>query len=91
MRHVSINVYGRVQGVGFRYTALQIATDMGIVGTVKNELDGSVSIEAEADERVLYIFLGRIKDFPSPFAKVNTIDYDFSDNLKSYKNFSVIG
>lgn len=91
MRHLSIKVYGLVQGVGFRYSTLEAAVNLGINGTVENEMDGSVSIEAEADERLLYIFLDKIKQSPSPFAKVKTVDYDFSDDLKNYRKFSVIG
>ena len=41
-----INVTGRVQGVGFRYTTYQMAIEIGLTGTVKNEDDGSVTIAA---------------------------------------------
>ncbi|WP_125711616.1 acylphosphatase [Companilactobacillus kedongensis] len=91
MKHLSIKVTGFVQGVGFRYSTVQVANDVGVNGTVKNERDGSVSIEAEADERLLYIFLSKVQQSPSPFGKVKHLDYTFSDNLKSYKNFKVIG
>ena len=86
-----MTVYGLVQGVGFRYSTLQVATELGINGTVQNQMDGSVLINAEADERLLYIFLGKIQESPSPFAKVKTVDYDFSDKLENYQKFSVIG
>lgn len=91
MKHLSINVKGFVQGVGFRFSTVRIANDLGVNGTVKNETDGSVSIEAEADERILYMFLSKVKSSPSPFGKVKTMDYTFSDELKSYKDFQVIG
>ena len=38
---------GRVQGVGFRYTANQIAQKLGITGWVYNDYDGSVLMEAQ--------------------------------------------
>ena len=91
MKHLSINVDGLVQGVGFRYSTFQVAQELGVTGTVKNELDGSVSIEAEADEKILYIFLNRVKSSPSPFGKVDKLDYTFSDDLQHYKKFTVIG
>ncbi|MFC6175845.1 acylphosphatase [Companilactobacillus huachuanensis] len=91
MKHLSINVNGLVQGVGFRYSTFQVAEELNVFGTVRNENDGSVSIEAEADEKILYIFLNRIKSSPSPFGKVNKMDYTFSDDLQHYTKFTVIG
>ncbi|KRL68351.1 acylphosphatase [Companilactobacillus versmoldensis DSM 14857 = KCTC 3814] len=91
MKHLSIHVYGLVQGVGFRYSVVQVAADSEVTGTVENEMDGSVKIEAEGDEMKLYSFLQKIRQSPSPFAKVKTVDYDFSDNLKNYQKFTVIG
>ncbi|PMD73404.1 acylphosphatase [Companilactobacillus nuruki] len=91
MKHLSINVNGLVQGVGFRYSTFQVANELGVCGTVKNEIDGSVSIEAEADQKILYIFLNRVKSSPSPFGKVNKLDYTFSDDLQHYEKFTVIG
>ncbi|MEG1122725.1 MAG: acylphosphatase [Citrobacter sp.] len=39
-------VYGRVQGVGFRYTAQHEAQRLGLTGYAKNMNDGSVEIVA---------------------------------------------
>jgi len=91
MKHLSINVDGLVQGVGFRYSTFQVAIELGVTGTVENEVDGSVSIEAEGEEKILYIFLNRVKSSPSPFGKVSKMDYTFSDDLQHYKKFTVIG
>lgn len=46
-RHYSF--HGRVQGVGFRYTATHIARSYGLTGWVRNEYDGSVSMEVQGD------------------------------------------
>ena len=37
--------HGRVQGVGFRYTAKYLARSMNLTGWVKNEYDGTVVME----------------------------------------------
>ncbi len=37
-----VRFYGRVQGVGFRYTTYRLAREMGVRGYVKNLEDGSV-------------------------------------------------
>ena len=42
--------YGRVQGVGFRYTAKYAAESYGVAGWVRNLYDGSVEMEAEGRE-----------------------------------------
>ena len=52
--------YGRVQGVGFRYYAVQKANQLGLTGWVKNLYDGSVEMEVEGREELidqLIIFL----------------------------------
>ncbi len=42
--------YGTVQGVGFRFQALMAAESLGLSGWVKNEYDGSVSMEIQGTE-----------------------------------------
>ena len=52
--------YGRVQGVGFRYYAVQKANQLGLTGWVKYLYDGSVEMEVEGQEELidqLIIFL----------------------------------
>ena len=52
--------YGRVQGIGFRYYAVQKANQLGLTGWVKNLYDGSVEMEVEGQEELidqLIIFL----------------------------------
>ncbi len=46
-----IRFYGWVQGVGFRYRAKHAADLYGCTGWVKNEYDGSVSMEIQGEER----------------------------------------
>jgi len=42
--------YGWVQGVGFRYRAFHAAELYGATGWVKNEFDGSVTMEIQGTE-----------------------------------------
>ena len=53
---VILKISGRVQNVGFRYHTRKKAQEMGISGFVKNQVDGSVYIEAEGEEEVLAAF-----------------------------------
>jgi acylphosphatase len=55
-------IRGRVQGVGYRYFALQAAERHGIRGFVRNLVRGDVEVQAEAEEDALESFkqeLGR--------------------------------
>ena len=45
--------YGAVQGVGFRYRAMHAAEMYGCTGWVRNEWDGSVSMEIQGSEESL--------------------------------------
>ena len=57
MTHLTIRVEGLVQGVGFRWAVRSRAVLMGVSGYVRNEDDGSVTIEAEAEAGVMESFL----------------------------------
>jgi acylphosphatase len=48
---------GRVQGVGFRYTAQRLAEDYAIGGHVRNLPDGRVELVAEGPELDVDAFL----------------------------------
>ena len=50
MTRKHIVFYGWVQGVGFRYRARHAADLYGCTGWVRNEYDGSVSMEIQAEE-----------------------------------------
>ena len=50
-------IFGRVQGVGFRYTAYYAARQAGCTGYVRNEYDGSVTMEIQGSpEAIDYVF-----------------------------------
>lgn len=45
--------HGRVQGVGFRYTARYLAISLGLKGWVKNEWNGDVTMEIQGTEAMI--------------------------------------
>ncbi|HSY17849.1 MAG TPA: acylphosphatase [Candidatus Acidoferrales bacterium] len=53
---------GRVQGVGFRYTAKTVATGFEIAGTVRNLPDGRVELAAEGLRDELDAFRAALHD-----------------------------
>ena len=47
--------YGEVQGVGFRWICRQSASACGVTGWVRNEYDGSVTLELQGSEEQITI------------------------------------
>jgi acylphosphatase len=74
MKHLNILVEGTVQGVGFRWAVRSKANLLGVKGFVRNEGDGSVYIEAEAEETVLEEFVAWCRRGP-PGARVDRLDF----------------
>lgn len=76
---------GDVQGVGFRYTACQVAGDFDVVGYVRNAPDGSVELLAEGADDQLDAFLdalnsrmrGHIRDIDQQAAPAEGRYHDF--------------
>lgn len=56
-KRFSIRVLGRVQGVWFRKSTKEKADELGVVGLVRNEVDGSVYIEAEGEKEIIEAFI----------------------------------
>ena len=53
---------GRVQGVGFRYTALQVAKEFDVTGFVSNLPDGRVHLEAEGEAGEVEAFIAAVEE-----------------------------
>lgn len=52
---------GRVQGVGFRYTVMNIAQSYDVVGYVRNMPDGKVELVAEGETSELNSLVEEVK------------------------------
>jgi acylphosphatase len=52
---------GRVQGVGFRATAREVAARFGVTGFVQNEMDGSVKCVVEGERGEIDRFLAAVR------------------------------
>jgi len=86
--HLNIKVLGRVQKVGYRAFALQMAIEYGIKGFVKNQKDGSVYIEIETTQLKTDLFLEWCYK-GSPLSKVSKISIEAA-SLKGFKNFKIL-
>ena len=71
-----IKVYGRVQGVGFRFYTNKKAIELNISGYVQNKPDGTVYIEAEGNETNLLTFIDWCNIGPQ-WARVAKVESQF--------------
>lgn len=83
----SIRVKGRVQGVFFRASAKDRADELEVIGFVRNEPDGSVYIEAQAEEDLLEDFLHWCRRGPE-HARVESCDV-VEIAWSDYKGFTI--
>lgn len=60
-QRITVRYEGRVQGVGFRFTVVNLAQELDVTGWIRNEFDGSVSMVAEGEENQLMALLQSIK------------------------------
>ncbi len=61
-RQMKVYYTGKVQGVGFRYTAKTVATGYEITGQVRNLLDGRVELIAEGCEEELNAYRAALRE-----------------------------
>ncbi len=78
---------GRVQGVGFRFTARELAQRLGVNGWVRNASDGRVELLAAAEEAALKDFLSRIEATFSSYISGREISWQ--PPQAEYKDFKV--
>jgi acylphosphatase len=77
---------GRVQGVGFRYTAQNIATAYDVAGYVRNLPSGDVELVAQGAEEEVNAFLAAIRHHMA-----GHVENDFAQDVMpgSYKGFHI--
>jgi acylphosphatase len=88
LRSVDARVTGRVQGVFFRLSTQEKAIELGIRGTVRNEADGSVFIEAVGGPREMEQFLAWIHEGPSG-ARVDSVTVTERES-RAFSGFEIL-
>jgi acylphosphatase len=78
---------GRVQGVGFRYTALQVAREFDVSGYVSNLPDGRVVLEAEGTPQEVEAFIGALQERMDGY--VRKVDRHPSVRAPQFSGFSI--
>jgi acylphosphatase len=81
-------VEGRVQGVGFRYTARHEALRRNLKGWVRNLPDGSVELWAEGERRALEEYRAWLEEGP-PGAWVASVKAEPRPYSGSFSDFEI--
>jgi acylphosphatase len=79
-------VYGRVQGVGFRYFVYQLAKKMKFSGSVKNLSDGSVEVVISGNSHREILEQIKVGNF---FSRVDRIE-EIGNIEKNYDDFEIL-
>ena len=85
-----IRVWGRVQGVGFRFFTQQLAIQLDLCGTVQNKMDGSVFAVAQGEEKAVARFMERVKASTSPYGRVDCYEESEVCDAPLYTKFQII-
>jgi len=64
MESIHLEIYGRVQGVGFRWYIVEKAQQLKLAGWVRNKSDGKVEIAAAGERDALARLEAAIKSGP---------------------------
>ncbi|MFA5388414.1 MAG: acylphosphatase [Candidatus Omnitrophota bacterium] len=88
MKRAHVFYSGQVQGVGFRYTAQDIAEAFGISGWVKNLRDGRVEIVAEGEEKKVKELLDKIVNGPIGYY-IRDVDISWEKPSGEFVNFDI--
>lgn len=87
MIHKNIRVKGRVQGVYFRASTVDMAKSIGLSGFVFNEPSGSVYMEVEGEESQVNEMIEWARKGP-PMARVESLDIDDAP-VVGFKTFGI--
>lgn len=87
-QEIKIELFGRVQGVNFRWEIKNFAEKNNLKGYVANKEDGSVLIVAQGEMKLLEDFVNWIRSEPG-FVKIEGLSYLWRDKEIEYKEFTV--
>lgn len=88
LKHFNITVFGKVQGVFFRASTVEIAKQLCLSGFVRNLPDGNVYIEAEGEEKQIAKFVKWCHQGPTR-AVVSKVDISEHPPLKIFSDFVI--
>ncbi len=89
-QRLQARVIGRVQGVGFRYYVMGAASELGLIGWVRNRRDGSVEVLAEGELEILKKLVQSLQR-GSRSSAVKEVKTELLEATGEYESFFVRG
>lgn len=84
-----LRIYGRVQGVFFRSTMREVASELGVSGWVRNVPDGSVEAVVEGERSKVEELIRWARRGP-PLARVERVEVEWEDYRGDWEGFSIL-
>ncbi|MEM9162598.1 MAG: acylphosphatase [Cyanobacteria bacterium P01_F01_bin.4] len=88
MPRIKLTIFGRVQGVGFRYHTRLKALEIGLTGYVKNRPEGTVEIVAEGNDAQLQRLIEWAHQ-GSPAAQVKRVAVEAQLSVHKFESFVI--
>jgi acylphosphatase len=84
-----IAISGRVQGVGFRWSAQTEARRLGLLGWVRNLSNGTVEVLAEGTRMMVEALVEWCKTGPS-LGRVTAVDVRWKEATEEFDDFDIL-
>jgi acylphosphatase len=88
MERLHAVVHGDVQGVGFRYFVQRKARQLGLLGWVRNNDDGTVELVAEGERPSLELLRQAVGEGPG-HARVERVDAQWGSATGNLRGFDL--
>ena len=87
VHHATVFFSGRVQGVGFRYSALHVARGFDVSGYVGNLPDGRVQLEAEGTAAEVRDFIVAVRERMEGY--IRKVELTETQRAPKFQGFSI--
>jgi len=87
MERIEFKVFGKVQGVNFRFSVLEASRNFKVKGFVQNLPSGEVLVEAEGKKTELENFLETVKNFS--FTEIKKTEVQWKKFQNEFTEFGI--
>lgn len=87
VRSETVHFSGHVQGVGFRYSALQVAKEFEVSGFVQNLPDGRVALQAEGEASEVENFISAVCERMHGY--IRKVERSSLEKTPTFKGFTI--